>query len=92
MIVSYDGSALSTEEKAGVSTEVHDIISEAKNLKPELLVDFSGTHSQSDDPVDTLPTGDVLFGSRMNYELIQSVKKNSDPDNRFCFHPFTHLV
>ena len=39
------------------------------------------THNQSDDPVETLPAGDVLFGSRMNYELIQSVKKNSDPNS-----------
>ena len=61
MIVSYDGSALSTEEKAGVSTEVHDIISDAKNLKLELLVDCSGAHSQSDDPLDTLLPGDILF-------------------------------
>lgn len=92
MIVSYDGSVLTEEEKAGISTEVHDILSEAKNLSPELLVDFSGTHNQSDDLVDTLPTGDVSFGSRMNYELIQSAKKSADPKNQFCFHPFTHLV
>ena len=63
MIVLYDGSALSEGKRAGISIKVRDIISEAKK-QPQLLVDFSRTNSQSDDPVDTLPMGYVLFDSR----------------------------
>ena len=92
MIVSYDGSTVKPEDKLSISKEVRDIISEAKKI-PYLNVDFSGTHCQPDDSVDTLPTtGDVIFGSKENYEFVRDVKKRNDPENRFCFHPFTHLM
>jgi len=91
MIVSYDGSVVKPEDKSIISKEVHDIISEAKKI-PSLNVDFSGTHCQPDDSVETLPNGDVIFGSKENYEFVQDVKKKNDPENRFCFHPFTHLI
>ena len=91
MIVSYDGSAVTSDLKASISSEVQDILSEAKKIK-DLMVDFSGTHSQSDDAADTLPDGSVIFGSDENYEMIRSVKKKNDARNRFCYHPFAHLV
>lgn len=91
MIVSYDASALSSEEKSSILGEVHDIIAEAKN-QSELMVDFSGTHCQSDDPVGILPSGYDVFGSRENHELIRTAKRKHDPDDRFCFHPFLHLL
>ena len=91
MIVSYDGSAITSDFKASISSEVQDILLEAKKMK-DLMVDFSGTHSQSDDAADTLPDGGVIFGSDENYEMIRSVKKKNDARNRFCYHPFAHLV
>jgi len=91
MIVSYDGCSVKREDKLSISKEVHDIISEAKKI-PSLNVDFSGTHCQPDDSVETLPNGDVIFGSKENYEFVKDVKKRNDPENRFCFHPFTHLM
>ena len=91
MIVSYDGSTVESEDKSSISKEVHDIISEAKKI-PSLNVDFSGTHCQPDDSVDTLPAGNVIFGSKENYEFVKDVKKRNDPEKRFCFHPFTHLM
>lgn len=91
MIVSYDGSGVEPEDKLSISNEVHDIISEAKKI-PDLQTDFSGTHCQPDDSVDTLPTGDAIFGSKENHEFVKDVKKRIDPGNMFCFHPFTHLI
>mmetsp|Transcript_24474 Transcript_24474/g.52739 ORF Transcript_24474/g.52739 Transcript_24474/m.52739 type:complete len:489 (+) Transcript_24474:191-1657(+) len=91
MIVSYDASILNTEDKSSLLEEVHGIISEAKN-QSGLLVDFSGTHCQSDDPAGILPSGDDIFGGRENHEFIRTTKRKYDPKNRFCFHPFTHLI
>ena len=91
MIVCYDGSSLNADEKSSISTEVRDIMTEAKKLN-ELMVDFSGTHCQSDDVEETRIAGGVIFGSTENHELIRSVKKKNDPKNLFCYHPFTHLV
>ena len=91
MIVSYDGSGVKPEDKLSLSKEVQDIISEAKKI-PDLQTDFSGTHCQPDDSVETLPNGDVIFGSKENYEFVRDVKKSIDPGNRFCFHPFTNLM
>lgn len=91
MIVSYDGSTVKPEDKSSISKEVHDVISEAKKI-PGLQTDFSGTHCQPDDLVDTLPTGDVIFGSKENLDFVLDIKKTNDPENRFCFHPFTHLM
>jgi hypothetical protein len=73
--------------------EVHNIIAEAKTMKQSgLMVNFSGTHNQSDDPSGLLPKGDDVFGSRDNYEMVQKVKTSFDPTNRFRFHPFGHLL
>jgi hypothetical protein len=70
--------------------EVHQIIANAK--KQGLMVDFSGTHSQSDDPLELLSNGDEIFGSHENIEFVQKVKKTFDGTNRFRFHPFVHLL
>ena len=91
MIVSYDGSSVSSQNKSSVMEEVHQIIVDAKK-QGELMVDFSGTHSQSDDPPELLAKGDEIFGGQDNYEIIQKVKQTFDSTNRFRFHPFTHLL
>ena len=91
MIVSYDGSSVSTQDKSSIMEEVHQIIADAKK-QGELMVDFSGTHSQSDDPSELLANGDEIFGSKGNYEMIKQVKQTVDSTNRFRFHPFAHLL
>ena len=91
MIVCYDGSAVDAEEKSGIKSEVHDIINAGKKIEG-MLVDFSGTHGQSDDPEGMLPEGEVIFGSAENFELVRNVKMKVDPCNRFRFHPFGHLL
>jgi hypothetical protein len=91
MIVSYDGSSVSSQEKSSIMEDVHRIIVDAKK-QGELMVDFSGTHSQSDDPPELLAKGDEIFGSEDNYELIKQTKHTFDSTNRFRFHPFAHLL
>lgn len=71
--------------------EVHQIIVNAKK-QGDLMVDFSRTHSQSDDPLELLTNGKEIFGSHENYELVQNVKRTFDSTNRFQFHPFVHLL
>ena len=91
MIVSYDASTVTMEDKASIVADVRDIIAEAKN-RCDIMVDFSGTHGQSDDPSMLLPVGEEVFGGRENYEFIEATKKKYDPNNRFRYHPFVHLV
>lgn len=91
MIVTYDGSSVSSQNKSSIMQEVHQIIANAKK-QGELMVDFSGTHSQSDDPSELLPNGEEIFGSQENYALVQRVKQTFDSNNRFRFHPFVHLL
>jgi FAD binding domain len=91
MIVCYDGSSVSAQDKSSIMQEVHQIVVDAKK-QGELMVDFSGTHSQSDDPSELLANGDEIFGSHENFELVQKVKRTVDSTNRFRFHPFVHLL
>lgn len=91
MIVSYDASTVTTEDKASILADVHDIIAEAKK-RCDIMVDFSGTHGQSDDPPILLPVGEEVFGGRENYEFIGAIKKKYDPNNRFRYHPFVNQV
>lgn len=91
MIVSYDASTVSAEDKSSILAEVHDIIAEAKK-RSDIMVDFSGTHGQSDDPTTLLPDGEEVFGGKENYDFINANKKKYDPHNRFCYHPFLTLI
>uniref|UniRef100_A0A7S4MTA8 FAD-binding PCMH-type domain-containing protein n=1 Tax=Odontella aurita TaxID=265563 RepID=A0A7S4MTA8_9STRA len=90
-IVCYDGSSVSPQDKSSIMQEVHQVIVDARN-QSELMVDFSGTHSQSDDPSELLPCGDEIFGGHDNYLTIKKVKQTFDSTNRFRFHPFVHLL
>jgi hypothetical protein len=56
-----------------------------------LAVDFSGTHSQPDDPgTDVSPA--VIFGTEAMAEMVRDQKKRVDPDNRFRYHPFAKFL
>jgi hypothetical protein len=92
MIVAYDASSVTSEDKSSILAEVHGIIVDAKKMRSDgVMVDFSGTHFQSDDPMPLLPDGDDVFGGRENHLLVRTAKKRHDPSNRFCHHPFWHL-
>jgi hypothetical protein len=41
--------------------------------------------------LELLPSGEEIFGSHENYQLVKKVKSASDSTNRFRFHPFAHL-
>ena len=49
--------------------ESYDIISEANQIS-EIMVGSSGTYCQSNDSIDTLPTGDAIFGQKENHEVV----------------------
>lgn len=85
MIVSYDGSSVSSQDKSSVAKEIHQVLADARDVSG-MVVDFSGTHSQSDDPVGE------IFSYREKYEMVQDVKRAVDPTSRFRFHPFAHLL
>jgi hypothetical protein len=90
MIVAYDASTVAPEDKSGILAEVHDIIADAKKMRSGgLMVDFSGTHFQSDDPTSLLPEGDDVFGGAENHAFVRATKKMHDPCNRFRHHPFS---
>jgi FAD/FMN-containing dehydrogenase len=92
MIVSYDASTVTTEEQASILADVHDVIAEAKKRSDIIMVDFSGTHGQSDDPLMLLPDGEEVFGGREKHDFIRATKKKYDPNNRFRYHPFVNMV
>ena len=56
-----------------------------------LSVDFSGTHSQPDDP-GPAPSPPVIFGTAAMAEAVKDLKARIDPDNRFRFHPFAKFL
>ena len=92
MIVSYDAATTTVEDKSSILAEVHGIIADAMKMRGcGLMVNFSGTHGQSDDPPALLPSGDEVFGGRENHDLVRSAKKKHDPSNRFRYHPFAHI-
>ncbi|MFM8282522.1 MAG: hypothetical protein ACKOCW_03095, partial [Planctomycetaceae bacterium] len=56
-----------------------------------LTVDFSGTHSQPDDPgVPVAPA--VIFGSAAMAATVGRLKRQVDPANRFRFHPYARIL
>jgi hypothetical protein len=91
MIVSYDGSSVSSQDKSSVAKEIHQVLADAREVSG-MVVDFSGTQSQSDDPVGLLARGDEIFRDREKYEMVQDVKRAVDHKIRFKFHPFAHLL
>ncbi len=90
MILAYDARAATPEDKSGILAEVHNIIADAKNMwSGGLMVDFSGTHFQSNYPTSLLPEGEHIFGGTENQNFVKAAKKKHDPSNRFRYHPFS---
>ncbi|MCP4889442.1 MAG: FAD-binding oxidoreductase [Planctomycetaceae bacterium] len=90
LVAMYDAKNKTFAERQAIADKVQCIVEKAK-VVDGLVVDFSGTHSQPDDP-DPAVKASVIFGSEEMAEAVRKVKKELDPDNRFRFHPFTKIL
>jgi hypothetical protein len=93
MIIAYDGSDKSLDDRRSITQSVDAVVTLARKQK-SVQVDFSATHSQSDDTVDTSTWCTArerrlqMFGSEEMYEAVRAAKHKYDPSNRFRCHPF----
>lgn len=90
LVAMYDAKNKTLAERQAIADKVQGIVEKAK-VVDGLVVDFSGTHSQPDDPNPAVKAS-VIFGSEEMAEAVRKVKKELDPDNRFRFHPFTKIL
>jgi len=90
LITLYDARVTSVEERRGIAARIGRIMDEARRVEG-LTVDFSGTHSQPDDPASS-PAPPVIFGTAALAEAVTGLKRRVDPDNRFRFHPFAKFL
>jgi hypothetical protein len=86
----YDAKNKTLAERQAIADMTNRLIRKAREVEG-LSVDFSGTHSQPDDEENsTMPS--VIFGSDEMAEMVRSLKKKVDSNNRFRFHPFAKLL
>ena len=90
MIVCYDAGRADEEERCNIVDRVALVVEQARQLDG-VTVDFSGTHSQPDDPGSIVAVQDI-FGSMELFELIKDQKSKHDPENCFRFHPFHKIL
>ena len=86
----YDAHGTTLEERRAITGKVAEIMEAARGTEG-LAVDFSGTHSQPDDPGRTV-SPPVIFGSAAMAERVAALKRRVDPGNRFRFHPFAKFL
>jgi hypothetical protein len=89
IIIAYDGGEKTLDERKGITKSVGTVVSLARE-QSSVHVDFSATHSQSDDTfkASARERGVQMFGTKEIYEAVQTTKQKYDPLNRFCCHPF----
>jgi hypothetical protein len=89
MIIAYDGGEKTLDERKSITKAVDDVVSLAQE-QSSVYVDFSATHSQSDDTftASARERGVQMFGNEEIYEAVRTTKQKYDPLNRFCCHPF----
>ena len=90
LITLYDAKDKTTAERREIADRTRRVIDSARTVEG-LSVDFSGTHSQADDPGSAVSPA-VIFGTEAMAEAIRGLKKKFDPDNRFRFHPFAKFL
>jgi len=90
LITLYDAKDKTTAERREIADRTRRVIDSARTVEG-LSVDFSGTHSQPDDPGSAVSPA-VIFGTEAMAEAIRGLKKKFDPDNRFRFHPFAKFL
>ena len=90
MVAMYDAKGTSLETRRGIGDRIARIMAKARGVEG-LAVDFSGTHSQPDDP-GAFVSPPVIFGSAETAESLVALKRRVDPENRFRFHPFAKFL
>jgi FAD/FMN-containing dehydrogenase len=90
LITLYDASGKTVAERREIAGRIRRIMEKARDVEG-LSVDFSGTHSQPDDP-ESAPSPPVIFGTDSMAEAVKDMKARVDPRNRFRFHPFAKFL
>ena len=90
LITLYDAGNKTGAERQTIVDLTRNVIDKARSVDG-LTVDFSGTHSQPDDP-DRSASPTVIFGSQAMAETVKRLKKEMDPGNRLRFSPFAKLL
>lgn len=90
LITLYDASGKTVDERREIASRISRVMEKARGVA-SLSVDFSGTHSQPDDP-ESAPSPSVIFGTAAMAEVVKGLKTRVDPRNRFRFHPFAKFL
>jgi FAD/FMN-containing dehydrogenase len=90
LITMYDAKEKTPAERREIADMTRSVIEKARGVEG-LAVDFSGTHSQPDDPGCAISPA-LIFGSAAMAEMVRDQKKQVDPGNRFRFHPFAKFL
>ncbi len=89
VITLYDAQGKTPEERATIADLTSRVLVKAEGVRG-LTVDFSGTHSQPDDPRYGVVPG-VILGTEAMADAVRRQKRAVDPGDRFRFHPFARL-
>jgi len=90
LITMYDAKEKTPAERREIADITRSVVEKARGVEG-LAVDFSGTHSQPDDPHSAV-SPELIFGSEAMAEMVREQKKRVDPRNRFRFHPFATFL
>ena len=90
LITLYDAKDKTPAERRRIADMTRSVVDKARRVEG-LAVDFSGTHSQPDDPgTDVSPA--LIFGTEAMAEMVREQKRRVDPDNRFRYHPYAKFL
>lgn len=90
LITMYDAKEKTPAQRQEIADMTRSVIEKARGVEG-LAVDFSGTHSQPDDPGSAVSPA-LIFGSEAMAEMVRAQKKRVDPGNRFRFHPYAKFL
>ena len=90
LITLYDAKEKTVTERREIAAITRSVIEKARGVEG-LAVDFSGTHSQPDDPGSAVSPS-LIFGSEGMAAMVREHKKVVDPGNRFRFHPYAKFL
>jgi FAD/FMN-containing dehydrogenase len=90
LITMYDAKDRTPAERREIADMTRSVLEKARGVEG-LAVDFSGTHSQPDDPGLGISPA-LIFGSEAMAEMVREQKKRVDPGNRFRFHPYAKFL
>jgi FAD/FMN-containing dehydrogenase len=90
IVTMYDAAGKDGAARQAILDRTNRIVDRARTI-PGLDVDFSGTHSQPDDPGDQ-PAAELIFGTPEEAASIRALKARLDPHDRFRFHPYARII